>query len=721
MICRSLLAIALILVEEKIAAPTEQMNSFDSPVLRIEPVCPQPNLLANSSFEEIEGDHPKAWSWSRRDTDATLTVDDATAHTGRRSIRLTNSTEFGPHVYAMLQLIGGVAVKPRTTYTFSCYFKSTTDAGIGWFGGGAKWQTRLRFPRNTHGQWVRLVLPFVTGSEEMRIPVLISTESPTRGFWVDDVQLVESREPAPVMDIKSDVPTLRVELPESRLAGPHGALAMEWWNPTRFWPEKYLFAADTLRLQGVLHVPHELRDVTLTAKLTTTAGKALAERSRQVDLPAGTYLVAPEFKLGGLAEGDVRLALQLQGKSRSAEPPLSVASSLDRSLVSKSTVQTAIARAESFIEPLRERIESLRQSGRDPAYPLVTLTILENFSGFARQDTAHHELARAYDAALEMEAMARTALAREFLPATPRFVTPVRRPAYRIDGPAQLGTVRWPDGHTETNWPLQFVGVGHFGQVQRDVEKLPGYGMNLIQVEFGPRSVVVGENAIETEVIDKYVTLLDRAARSGVGVILLLSPHYFPEWAVKKWPHLRDAEGGLLPIEATAKHPRRVDYEYERAGTANIFMFTEPLSEWRQATARPSKTKVDWAVEMARLLDSRYKRCEKVILVSDNLNTHTKGAFYEAFKPDQARQYVRHIEFRHTPKHGSWLNIAENELSSITRQCIGRSRVGDLKTLRERIRDWSNDVNKTQRGVDWQMKIDDARCKLKSVYPKIKL
>ena len=175
------------------------------------------------------------------------------------------------------------------------------------------------------------------------------------------------------------------------------------------------------------------------------------------------------------------------------------------------------------------------------------------------------------------------------------------------------------------------------------------------------------------------------------------------------------------PIEATAKHPRRVDYEYERAGTASIFMFTEPLSGWRMATARPSKTKVDWALEMARLLDSRYKKCEKVILVCDNLNTHTKGAFYEAFKPVQARQYVRRIEFRHTPKHGSWLNIAENELSSMTRQSIGRRRIGDLKTLQEQILAWSNDVNTTQRGVDWQMKIDDARCKLKSVYPKLKL
>ena len=175
------------------------------------------------------------------------------------------------------------------------------------------------------------------------------------------------------------------------------------------------------------------------------------------------------------------------------------------------------------------------------------------------------------------------------------------------------------------------------------------------------------------------------------------------------------------PIPATSNHPRRVDYEYERAGTACIFMFTEPLAGWREALARTQRTKVDWAIEMAALLQGRYADCAKVILVCDNLNTHTKGAFYEAFEPATARELVRRIEFRYTPKHGSWLNIAENELSSLTRQCVHGRRIGDLPTLREEISAWSTDVNGTQRGVDWQMKIDDARCKLKSVYPKIKL
>jgi hypothetical protein len=107
--------------------------------------------------------------------------------------------------------------------------------------------------------------------------------------------------------------------------------------------------------------------------------------------------------------------------------------------------------------------------------------------------------------------------------------------------------------------------------------------------------------------------------------------------------------------------------------------------------------------------------------VCDNLNTHTKGAFYEAFNPERARSLVRRLECCYTPKHGSWRNIAANELSSLTRQCVSERRFADVEMLRKETEAWSNDVNAVQRGVDWQMKIDDARTKLKSVYPTIKL
>jgi hypothetical protein len=174
-----------------------------------------------------------------------------------------------------------------------------------------------------------------------------------------------------------------------------------------------------------------------------------------------------------------------------------------------------------------------------------------------------------------------------------------------------------------------------------------------------------------------------------------------------------------VPVAATREHPRRVDYEYERAGTASIFMFCEPLSGWRQVTVRPRRTKIDWAMEVEELLRTRYASAEKVILVCDNLNTHTMGAFYEAFEPEKARAIVRRLDFRHTPKHGSWLNIAENELSSMTRQCVSGRRFATIDLLRSETAAWQTHSNTKQRGVDWQFKVGDARRKLKSVYPKI--
>ena len=174
-----------------------------------------------------------------------------------------------------------------------------------------------------------------------------------------------------------------------------------------------------------------------------------------------------------------------------------------------------------------------------------------------------------------------------------------------------------------------------------------------------------------------------------------------------------------VPIAATKQHGERVDYEYERNGTASIFMFAEPLSGFRQATARAHRTKADWAIEVAQLLETRYVACAQVTLVCDNLNTHTKGAFYEAFPPEKAREYVRRINFVYTPKHGSWLNVAECELSCLTSQCLSDRRVGDIVTLQSEIAAWAARTNIKQRAVDWQFTIEKARIKLKRLYPKI--
>jgi hypothetical protein len=162
----------------------------------------------------------------------------------------------------------------------------------------------------------------------------------------------------------------------------------------------------------------------------------------------------------------------------------------------------------------------------------------------------------------------------------------------------------------------------------------------------------------------------------------------------------------------------RQDYEYKRNGTASIFMFTEPLSGWRKVNIRERRTKIDWATEIRELLEIDYPDAEKVILVCDNLNTHTLGALYAAFKPEEAFQLLKRLEIHYTPKHGSWLNIAEIELSALTRQCLDR-RLKNLEILKGETKMWEQKRNENQKSVDWQFTTSDARIKLKRLYPQI--
>jgi hypothetical protein len=173
-------------------------------------------------------------------------------------------------------------------------------------------------------------------------------------------------------------------------------------------------------------------------------------------------------------------------------------------------------------------------------------------------------------------------------------------------------------------------------------------------------------------------------------------------------------------LAAVPGHPERIDYEYERNGTAALFMFTEPLGGWRRVSARERRTRVDWAHEIKHLLDVDLPQAEKVILVCDNLNTHTIASLYAAFEPHEARRLVKRLEIHHTPKHGSWLNIAEIELSVLTKQCLDR-RIPDMETLQAETKAWEQDRNARQKGVNWQFTTQDARIKLKRLYPQIQM
>jgi len=173
-----------------------------------------------------------------------------------------------------------------------------------------------------------------------------------------------------------------------------------------------------------------------------------------------------------------------------------------------------------------------------------------------------------------------------------------------------------------------------------------------------------------------------------------------------------------LPVEPGK--PERVDYEYERNGTATNFLFTEPLGGWRKVNVRERKTRKDWAEEIKELLEADYPEADKVILVCDNLNTHTPGSLYEAFEPAEARRLLERLEIHYTPKHGSWLNIAEIELSVLTQQCLDR-RIPEMETLRFEAAQWYVRRNADQKSVEWQFTTDTARIKLKRLYPQVQM
>jgi len=173
-------------------------------------------------------------------------------------------------------------------------------------------------------------------------------------------------------------------------------------------------------------------------------------------------------------------------------------------------------------------------------------------------------------------------------------------------------------------------------------------------------------------------------------------------------------------LAAAPGTPARHDYEYARHGTRNLFLAVEPLRGWRQVRVTERRTAVDFAEQLRQLVDEVYPSCERVVLVTDNLNTHTVACLYERFGPAEAHRIARKLEWHYTPEHGSWLNMAELELSVLGRQCLNR-RIADPTALEGEVAAWEHERNTAQVTIDWQFTTTDARVKLKRLYPTHKV
>ncbi len=537
------------------------------------------NLVPNSSFEMGEG-VPDGWSFSPRNTDATLLLDEAHGRTGSRSIRFTNSTPFGAHVYGLMECAEPIAVRPETTYTLSASFRTLDDTLV-WVGGGPDWNVRLIAPP-TESRWARVSTTFRTGEDQREFEMVIATESPTRGVWIDDVKLEPGSVTTPYVPEDSHGDSyLEIESPAEIAAETSVTVPMWAWNSPGTGPGR----------------------VTVALEDGPTAETIVPEGLSLVRIQYGLHkgFSSPFAIRASLASADGR-------ELATTEDAIGVVSAWDQEQRLDALSDTASA--------LRARLTELTARGLDGAYPLSKVTIMEQFGAFIAEDLAHGAIIRARGQIDEMEELAsRTAaeldrLAEGSLPPVPRYRTSditVRDGAFRAE-------VEWPDGRVEDGYPVIFTGYGHFGAVKRDIEAFPDYGVNIIQIECGPSAVFPEQGVEDLSVVDEYIALLDRAAAANVTVNLLLSPHYLPAWVYEAYENAGGVDGGFIRFSVDSADVRSVHERFLRlviprlAGHPGLHSFclsNEPI--YRNATADPENRRkyTEW-------LQARYGDLEAV-------------------------------------------------------------------------------------------------------------
>ena len=497
------------------AATTSETVQLKSVV--IEPLQSRTNLLSNPSFETTQPNGiPAGWQWDRRNTDAVCLTDREHSHRGQVSILLTNGTAFGAHVYGMLWRSRPARLIEGKAFTMSAWVKSDAP-GIASLIGGGDWQLRVR-AHATSGQWRRIWSTFTPGSRDTNFTLRISTESPTRGVWIDDIKLEQGTTPT------VDPPEL-ADRGQAYLEADEGETAVQGDGP--------------FSLVFTLSSPRSLAG-TLSAELST--GEALRQR---INVSAGVWRVRLTGNATAAHDAPRTVALRLVEEGREI-----VSAEAQVRFYSASNALKRLAALKSRLPSLQADLAEVKGRGQDTAYPQVSATVLENFIGYAQEDARRGEVRRSLQQVGDLEQM-EVRLRRELkesldgqrhFPSVPRW-TGDKRPVIRSS--SFLAPTRQP-GDPVTNRPVFFTGYGHFGQVVADMEKWPNYGANIIQIEIGPSRLFPREGQTNIAAIHELIHTLDRAQKAGVAVCLLISPHYLPGWALEKWPHLRKHREGFL-------------------------------------------------------------------------------------------------------------------------------------------------------------------------------
>ncbi|MBC7326875.1 beta-galactosidase [bacterium] len=480
------------------------------------------NLVPNFSFEEKSPgtNLPQGWIWDKRNTNATCEIDESRAHSGKYSLKLTNGTPFGAHIYGTIWTAQPIKIKPGIPYTLSAYVLSE-NPGVAWIGGGSEWQIRLTIPP-TKGKWKRIWLTFTPGEDDADFVLRINTDSPTPGFWVDDVKLEEGTEPTPC------------------------SYKISKFEMEKLWDEKRDFRGDgEISLSFLVYSPNAIVP-SISLKLDD-----LDIFSKEVRIPSGISRLTLKGKASKLTGVHKIILLVKEGGK------MLFNSDYEISFLSSAGAEERLKKITDALPDLKKILEELKKKGEDISYPMVTYTVLENFTKYCQEDISYYEekkeewvLKRALFALDDMEEMLKrlsnqlqmAKAGKLHFPKVPRW-TGKERP--QIVGSSFIAPTITP-GSSPRRRPFFFNGYGAFGQVREDIEKLPSYGANIIQIEFGPVDIFPKEGLISDTAVKEFIKVLDRAEKAGVAVNLLISPHYFPEWMLEKYPHLRKKRDGFL-------------------------------------------------------------------------------------------------------------------------------------------------------------------------------
>lgn len=489
------------------------------------PVAMQP--VVNAHFDELAPDGKSFLGWSfgvSHNAAITLAVDPTGGHGGSPAPLIHDASPLEPNVYGRLRQT--VKVLPAMGYRLTCWCKAVKAAGGNHW---TDWKTySLGLPGGTY-DWTRVETTLTTAADQHELDLGLNVVDVTDKLWVDDV-------------------TLEPDMSQSQA----GDVWLGFWSTASLNTDKDELSYRVWCTGAPAGAKLQVEVVAATQRI----GQAVATADQvQPDGLSGTLKLSPS----PAGEGTVKVSLvDASGKALvTAERPVQLVSAL---------------RLRIFLDLARQQATALTAAMRDwerrglpVAYPRVTATVSENFLPWIGEDINRGDLTLASQELSELHEALGRALDQC---ASPPPVAALTVPRYTggpiaIEGGHFSSQVRWPDGRTEQR-PLFFIGYGHFGAVRRDVEKFPSYGLNIIQVEFGPSSVVKPDLTCDTAVVTDFLKLLDRCQKAGVAVNLLLSPHYFPQWAYEKWPELGGVDGGFIRFDIDAPQARQVEEAFLR-------------------------------------------------------------------------------------------------------------------------------------------------------------